>query len=300
MEITRLADLKPRNVWEITDDAFDLYRERFALLASISAVVFAPTLLLYNIVAAGIFGHIGQITDSPTYAWGAYRDLAWSLPLMGMAYTIQIGATAIAVRDILTGETTTLGSAYKRLFKKFFPILLAAIMVGLITLVSFCFIIGPILVMAWYTFVPHTLLLEDRKLLDAAKRSRDIGSNYFGKIFGLLCLMTSITYLLTLGFQGIIEMAFSILPTAPNSATPYELEATKHIVTTVSSSIITILFTPLSAIATTLLYYDLRVRREGLDIESEAEEWNVPLAPDPFGGVLNPKLPKPQKSRLTP
>ena len=56
-----------------------------------------------------------------------------------------------------------------------------------------------------------------------------------------------------------------------------------------------LLLLPLPAIATTLLYYDLRVRREGLDVEAEAAAWGVPLAPDPFGGVLNPKQPKPAK-----
>lgn len=296
MEITRLADLKPRNVWEITDDAFDLYRERFVLLASISAVVLAPALLLLNTVVVGGMGNLNHIDDSPNYLLNFYRDLGWSVPVLGFAYMLQSGATAIAVRDILTGETTTLGSVYKRVFKKFFLLLFAAILIGLFFVISSCVIVGPILVVAWYTFVPHTLLLEDRKLLDAGKRSRDIGSNYFGKIIGLFCLMAGITYLLHLGFTGIIELGFSILPTDPHTSTPYQQDLTKNIVSTVASSVITILFTPLSAIAATLVYYDLRVRREGLDIESEAEEWNVPLAPDPFGGVLNPKIPRVKKS----
>jgi hypothetical protein len=42
VEISTLADLRPRTVWEIVDDAFDLYRERFALFASLAATVYVP------------------------------------------------------------------------------------------------------------------------------------------------------------------------------------------------------------------------------------------------------------------
>jgi hypothetical protein len=42
-----------------------------------------------------------------------------------------------------------------------------------------------------------------------------------------------------------------------------------------------ILIAPLAPIAVTLLYYDLRVRREGLDIEAQAAVIGYPLAPDP-------------------
>ena len=47
------------------------------------------------------------------------------------------------------------------------------------------------------------------------------------------------------------------------------------------------LFAPLYGIAITLLYFDIRVRREGLDIVALAERIEHPLAPDPFGDMTS-------------
>jgi len=295
MEINRLADLKPRNVWEITDDAFDLYRERFVLLATVSAVVYVPVLLATNGTMAAL-GYLSHADEGPNYVVRAFRDLGWTVPAMGVAYVLQSSATALAVQDVLTGEESSLASVYKRTFQKILPLVGASLLVSLGIVLSSCLIIGPLFVAIWYAFSPYCILLENRKVFDALKRSRDIALNYFGKTFGLLCLVGLVTYLLSFGFEGLIELGFNLFPKDPATNSPYDKELVQRIVNIVASSLITVISAPLATIAMTLLYYDLRVRREGLDIESEAADWGVELAPDPFGGVLNPKVPKANKA----
>ena len=291
MEITRFADLKPRTVWEIVDDAFDMYRERFSLLASISAVVIAPALLLYTTVGAGAISDLFRSSDGPDHLWSATRSLAWTMPLLGIAYVLQSGATAFAVRDTLTGQPSTLVSVFQRTFRRALPLVASSLIIGFFSLLSICVIIGPLFVIAWYSFTPQGILLEDRKLLDAAKRSRDMAASYFSKILGMMMLTGSVGAILHLGFSALITFVFAQLG-AHGNGTPYDRESTEGVIRSVTSSVITVLIAPIPAIATSLLYYDLRVRREGLDIESEAESLHVALAPDPFGGVLNPKVPK--------
>jgi len=297
MEITRFADLKPRTVWEIADDAFDLYRERFLLLASVSAVVLVPALILYSAVVIPQMSNLAHIGDGPRPLSDLSRQLVWVMPLLGLAYFLQGGAIALVVRDTLTGASSDLGSVYKRVFQKFFPLLLAAISIGFITLLSFCTVVGPVFVIPWYVFTPHGILLEDRKLLDSAKRSRDMGSAYIGKTFGMLFLMGVIGAVLSIGLEQLIIAAYTFIPAIQGTGTPYDHETSEKIVATIANAAISLIIAPLPAIATTLLYYDLRVRREGLDIESDATTHGVTLAPDPFGGVLNPKVPKPARRK---
>ena len=296
MEITRLADLKPRTVWEITDDAFDLYRERFALLSGVSAVVFAPTFLLLSTAGVAAWKQWAAISSGPETAKSAALNLAWLLPLLAGAYVLHFGATALGVRDLLSGETPSLVGVYRRALHRFFPLLLAALAIGLLALVSFCTYVGPPLVLAYHAFVSHGILLEDRKIGDSVKRSRAIAGAYFGKSFGLLCLMGFIGLALVVGAVAVVSLGFEFLPKEAG-ATPTGGRSMEDILQTLTVSLMVVLIAPLPAIATTLLYYDLRVRREGLDLESEAEAWGVTLAPDPFAGILNPKTPKVPKQK---
>lgn len=291
MEITRLADLKPRTVWEITDDAFDLYRERFALLASVSAVVFAPAYILASTLGVAAFANFTDINDGPEVLGAFALNMAWLIPVLTGAYILHFGATALAVRDFLTGETATLIGVYKRALRRIFPLLFASLIVGLIGFVSLCIWVGPILVAAYYCFTAHGIVLEERKMFESLRRSRDMAQSYFGKSLGLFCLMSFIILALVVGIESLVAVLFALIPKSA-TGTAFELKTAEEVVSTVAGSVIAVLIAPLPAIATTLLYYDLRVRREGLDVESEAAAWGVPLAPDPFNGVLNPKIPK--------
>ncbi|MBC8139509.1 MAG: hypothetical protein H8F28_26825 [Fibrella sp.] len=292
MEITRLADLKPRTVWEITDDAFDLYRERFSLLASVSAVVFAPAYILASTAGVAAFGDFKNISDGPEVLTAFALNMAWLIPVLTGAYIMHYGATALAVRDILTGENVTLVNVYQRAFRRIFALLFASLLIGFFGFILAWTSIAPILIATYYCFTAHGILLEDRKLGASLKRSRDMAQSYFGKSLGLLCLMGVIILALMLGIQSLVAVLFAMIPKESGTGTAFELQTAQELVSTVSGSVIAVLVAPLPAIATTLLYYDLRVRREGLDVESEAEAWGVTLAPDPFGGVLNPKIPK--------
>jgi hypothetical protein len=297
MEITRFADLKPRTVWEITDDAFDLYRERFALLASVSAVVFAPAYLLMSTVGVAALSDFTDIADGPEVLGKFALNMAWLIPLLMGAYMMHFGATALAVRDSLTGDKATLLNVYQRTFRRILPLLFASLIIGLIGLVLACTWVWPIFVAAYYCFTAHGIVLEDRKMGDSLKRSVDMAKSYFGKSLGLLCLMGFIVLALSVGIQSLVAALFALVPKASATGTAFELQTAEEVVSAVAGSVIAVLIAPLPAIATTLLYYDLRVRREGLDVESEAVAWGVPLAPDPFGGVLNPKIPKAKKGQ---
>ena len=48
-----------------------------------------------------------------------------------------------------------------------------------------------------------------------------MSGNYFGKTFGMICLMAVISTAFLAGCQALVSEAFSLLPKAAESATPY-------------------------------------------------------------------------------
>jgi hypothetical protein len=62
-------------------------------------------------------------------------------------------------------------------------------------------------------------------------------------------------------------------------------ETQEQLLSQAMQSVAGLLIAPVQGIALTLLYFDLRVRREGLDIVAQATEQGYRLAPDPFGDI---------------
>ena len=296
MEISSLADLRPRTVWEIVDDAFDLYRERFALFASLAAAVYVPAFVVYNLFMVSRFGDIlKSLRTADTDPFGIlgwyFQGLAVGAPLLGVAFLINIAATTAAVQAGLTGETPTLRTSFARAFHKFFALIGIALIAAVATVLGLCgFYIGSLFVIPFFAFAPQALLIEGKGVLGAERRSRDLAGSHYGKTFGMLALLGCVATLLSAGFQAIVTLGFNAIPRMGGDM--YAKEIQEFTVNLVSSSVITLLLAPLPGIALTLLYYDLRVRREGLDVESEARKNGLVLADDPFGGGLNPRTPR--------
>jgi len=297
VEISTLAELRPRHVWDIVDDAFDLYRERFALFGSISAALYVPAFLIVNLYTTALYSEMlkgarGAATADPTGLLSLYWDsLAVVGPTFGIAFLLQLGATSVAVDDILKGGNPTLKSTYARALRRFFPLVFSALIIGVLMFVGLCGVyVGALLVLAYHLFVPQAIMIEGKGAWGAGKRARDLAGNHFGKAAGMLFLLLLIGALLGIGLAVLVETVYGAIPRVGGDL--FAREQQRFVLNTVSYSMIALLLAPLPGIATTLLYYDIRVRREGLDIESEAQRKGVALAPDPFGGVLNPKVPK--------
>jgi hypothetical protein len=305
VEISSLAELRPRHVWDIVDDAFDLYRERFALFGSIAAAIYVPALVVTNLYltsqyTAKLRAAQSVTTDPFALVSVASENYLLILPLFGLAYVLQLGATAGAVDDILKGESPTLKTALGKMARRLFPLLGAALIVAIVVGLSTCGVwVGlPLFAVALYSFFAQAVMVENKGLFKAERRSRDLSGSHYPKALGMLCLLLLIGSLLGFGLAGVVSMGYEFLPRFGGDV--YAREQQRFVVNLVSGSLIALLLAPLPGIATTLLYYDIRVRREGLDIESEAARRGVALAPDPFGGVLNPKVPKQKSGRKGP
>ncbi len=119
-----------------------------------------------------------------------------------------------------------------------------------------CLAPGIYLWVAWTVAAP-VLLLEDVRGWKAMKRSRQLVKGRFWPTFAVVLLVAILTGIVQAMFVGILAGVVSV------SGNEVALAIADAIGQTASG----VLTTPLSAAVLTVLYFDLRVRKEGFDLE---------------------------------
>ena len=282
MDVASLSELRPRSVWDLLDDAFDLYRERFATLAGLSAVVFVPAHLLNTWITTLAYKRLTESRGAddpsslliPLAIYGGATLVGQ--PVLLLAQAIQTATTARAVERRLRGEPLTGALVWRDLRSKMVPIawvgLLAALATALATGLT-CGIGWFFLTPLW-CFVPAVLAIEKVAPMASFRRSQQLACAGFGRVLGLLALLYVIEVGLQAGLTGLFQLLVMLLPDSIEKA-----NSTATFVGSQGAAAIAALFlSPLNAVAVTLIYFDTRVRKEGLDIVALADETDVALA----------------------
>jgi hypothetical protein len=133
-----------------------------------------------------------------------------------------------------------------------------AVLTGFFLVLGFvlCVIPGIYLYGAWAVAVP-VLLLEDQRGWSALKRSRELVKGRWWPAMGVVVLGALLTALLSSIFSGILV---AIVAVAGNDVVDVVAQG-------VAQAGSTILLAPFSAALVAVLYFDLRVRKEGFDLE---------------------------------
>jgi hypothetical protein len=121
---------------------------------------------------------------------------------------------------------------------------------------------------AWVMLAPaaHVFLLEGTGVFDAFGRSRDLMQGSFWRGVGVLV------------FVSAINMALGTIASLPQYAAAFFLDEEGNLTTALSAILalsstlgiaINLLLMPLYTLLYTHFYWDLRVRKEGLDLETQ-------------------------------
>jgi len=131
-----------------------------------------------------------------------------------------------------------------------------------------------------FLFMPQAVMLDNTSGVGALKRSFNLTTGYWWRIFGLWILITLIIGIIQ-GLLGqgatLVNLGLGLVKTIP----AYIPVATGGVLLT----IIYIVTQPLIVIAQTLIYYDLRIRKEGFDLlvlasDMAEDEQGVDLSQD--------------------
>jgi len=236
--------LRPRSATELVDAAFQVFRRDPVPFLLASAVFYVPWLLI----------RLGL--DAPLLV----GELDWGRMLISAVVSLFVYATASAVTmrlasDVYLDRPTDLASAIRAVVPKIPTLIVTSLLAFVAVIVGFMLFILPALYpLARFFAVRQSVVLEGAGVARAFSRSSALSAGVKWHILSTLFL------------AGLIVLAISIGASMVSSMIPV------RVVQFAIATGISVLVYPFLGIAQTLLYYDVRIRKEGFDIEYLASE----------------------------
>lgn len=189
-----------------------------------------------------------------------------------------LGNAAIlhVIAEEFAGRPVGAGAALRFALGRFLPLFGSSLLAGLCVGVGFLLLIVPgIIFLIWFVFVAQIVVVEGISGSPALGRSRALTAGYRGRIFGLLILFGIIGWIVGLvptAIEKYVLPSYELVPAGPGGARVPVLHYGNYLVTTLLAQLVNILVQCYQAVGMTLVYFDVRIRKEGYDLEMAAEE----------------------------
>lgn len=289
-------DLRPLSLAELLDRAFSLYRRHLLLFVGIMAPP-AVAMLVANVVvqAFEFVNRSGAELESVQRVALAMTGIGIILLMTAVyfvSYAAALGATTAAVAALYKSEAATVGSSYGamrgRIGRLCWLVLLIGLRIFLLTILLIVALgasigvgslvhpaVGILLfvvvalpatfVYCWlllrYVVAVPPAVLEDMTAREAIRRSIDLTYGSRWRVAVLTVFVIIVSYAGLMLFQWPFLVAAVLV--GPETLTGFLLNL-GGVVTGTLASMVT---TPLTVVAMAVLYYDLRIRKEGLDLD---------------------------------
>jgi hypothetical protein len=255
-------DLRPLTLGEILDRTFTLYRRNFLLFVGISAI--PQTLVLaFNVIAllAGTQRGARAFT-------GLGIGLGLIIGLVVIVVTVLAiffsqGATILAVKDLYLGRSASILESFRRTRGEIWPLIGAGVLIGLAVGFGLILLFFPGIFIACRLFVSVPVMLtESRGPRDSLSRSWDLTQGAAGRAFVIYLLYLVILF----GFALLLVSPFSALAVFAGIKNP-EMMRFWTFMADLGNRVSSTLVSPFLLIASAVFYFDLRVRKEGFDLQ---------------------------------
>lgn len=280
------VQLRPRGVGEILDAAFRLFFTHWRPLLTATLVVVVPVQILSTLVLVSAFPEgfttdeevvLGTDTAEQVSVFGA--GVAVAGVLTSLMVLLTIAACFKAVADAYLGTEPDWRTSVRYALRRLGPLLWISVLYFLGVLLGTLALIIPgiFLAVAWSLSFPAALV-EGARGAGALKRSFQLIRGRWWPVFGAL--------LVGLILVAIVANIIEFLVFAPVFFTESVLAVA--ILTTLSSIVGYAISTPLQAAIVAIVFFDQRVRKEGLDLELLAESLGTEA---PVGSAGDGSLP---------
>lgn len=260
--------LRPLTFGDLFDEAIDLYRNNFMLLVGIAGMAYIPLaalmvliVWLFAPVPNSLLGTSSLLDPfaSPALLSRFLGLLAVFIVVGGTLQILSVAATTWAVSSCYLGSRPTILASYKAVLSRIIPLVFAALLTFLMVGVGFMlFILPGIVALVLTVFVSQVLVLENKGVVASIKRSFVLAKSNPGRI--LLVFVISLLLMWLISF--LISIPLQVLTLGVAQETGLEM-----VVSAIARSIANVIAMPIITVAIVLLYYDVRVRHEGFDIE---------------------------------
>jgi hypothetical protein len=308
--------LRPLGLGEILDGAFQACRKNPVATFGIAILLQAVVALVTVLLLGNLFSSI-EVLDQPNPSTdtiigavaglGVFASIAGVVS--GVALLVLQGILVIPIARAVINQKTTFGQAWRLARSRLLPLLgfgllsFAAGLAGLLLLVGISvlaiagleeysplvivpLVLGAVAVLIWVSIklvvAPAALMLEGTGPWTSIRRSWQLTRGNWWRTFGIVILTSIIVSIIASVISTPLTFAVSLFFgfSASSSATPDALDSLPVLAATQA---ITALFTAIGyafqAGVTSLLYVDLRIRREGFDVVLMREHEQAGIAP---------------------
>jgi hypothetical protein len=260
------ADLRPMTLGEVLDRTFTLYREHFLLFVGIAALpnlvmlLFRfGALLFMRATADGAAPKFSSPGILDSIVAGAFGSAILLMILVGITQA----ATISAVSELFLGRETNVRDAYSNAKGHILTVIGIMILTGLATFIGLIFLIIPGIYLACRLAVSVPVsVVESDSPVSSMERSMELTKGYAGQMFLLFLLVVALTYVVAIILQFPV-MFFTITAAMAKHEVSTGVMAYSYIADFVSQAVVG----PIGTISAALMYYNLRVRKEGFDIQ---------------------------------
>jgi hypothetical protein len=270
--------LRPLRIGEVLDVSIKLYARNWKTLLALVAVVAVPLQVISTLVslstapdARTVQTSFGTTRTGYDLSPGYYAGIG---VVTLIALVVGILATAAcfkAVSDAYLGEKPAIRPSLAFVARRLHSVLWVTLLFYLLVAIGLVLLIVPgiYLAVAFIVAIP-ALLFEDVRGFKALRRSRRLVKGRWWATFGAIAIGYIMSSVLGNILQGLI-----VAPVFGTGAGD-----TARIVANGFASVLSaVVVTPFQAALATVIYYDLRVRKEGFDLQLLAERLGLPAPP---------------------
>jgi hypothetical protein len=248
--------LRPRSATEIIDIAFQVLRHNYGALVTLSVASMLPLALLAVISPSATAGFrvATGAASAPPAVDGAY--VVFSI-IAAVFYMAAQNAVTVGASQAYLGQPVQAGVALRRGARRLLPLILVSIVAMVPVMIGFLFFILPgLYLILRFVPLPMVTVLEDGDPGETFKRTWSLSRDNVGHILVLVLVM----------FAIYMAVAFISMFLLFASASVFTTGSAVGAASILYYAVIA-LFYPFFQMILVALYYDLRIRHEGLDVE---------------------------------
>jgi hypothetical protein len=273
--------MRPRRVGEILDAAIKIYLSNARTLMGLAAVVVIPVQVLIAIVYLSTFSAGSDVPGGsfsialhpqPAQDPAARAGASLVVSLLSLVVAALVTAASVkAVSDAYLDHPPAIGTSLRYALRRLLAVLGCEVLRVLGLILGFVALIIPGIWLygRWSVAVP-ALLVERVGPVSAIRRSSRLVKGRWWPVAGVLIVSTVMVSIISAALSAVL-IGVASLPSQPSLGVAV-------LVATLSSVVTGVVTQPFTATVTTILYYDLRVRREAYDLQVLADQLGLPRA----------------------
>jgi hypothetical protein len=266
--------LRPMTIGDIIDETIKIYRRHFLAFVTAMAVAAVTQAVLSVLIGLATVGlEEGRVPSMDQLA----AIGAISLPVLVLtvvAYLVSTGAVVWLASEAILGRSADVSAALRVGLGRSWSVIWASFLLGLacglltITIIGIPFAI--FLGVGWSLY-DQTVVIERRGGGSALTRSSTLVSGHRWRVLGTVILLSILTSILISIPTALVGAATGMVSIASSATGSGAVSAVIQVINALASAAAQALFGPIGLITMTVMYYELRVRKEAFDLEQRSE-----------------------------